>query len=284
MQNNFIQFRQQAIDWLNGNRDFDAGIRMLEQSGFKPGVVAKLKRHGVNGPEAPNRLKFLMRELIQAWAMPSEQIQDNTDPSTGLDISQSVEGHDENHSLKLVDAANLLKSGEKTYPENITAIISEYADAYKHRDVLHKQMTTMSEDNDEATMAVRAGLSDQIAELSDRMERLYPLYAKYQTDGQDPTDEDMRNLEQKDKEKQSKGNSETAPDYSSLSKDELQKLRKSVSTKIGRARNMLDFQQESKADTPNPMPGSPKKVKYETKIANLTAELKKIEYAIAALG
>ena len=47
---------------------------------------------------------------------------------------------------------------------------------------------------------------------------------------------------------------------------------------------MLDFQQESKADQPNPMPECPKRVKYETKIANLIKELEKIEYAIAALG
>ena len=67
-------------------------------------------------------------------------------------------------------------------------------------------------------------------------------------------------------------------------KEKLQKMRKSVATKILRARNMLEFQQESKADKPNPMPECPKRVKYETKIANLTEELEKIDYAIAALG
>ena len=64
MTNNFIKHRQAAIDWLNGKRDFDAGIKVLEESKFKPGVVAKLKRVGVNGPEAKARLVYLMRSLV----------------------------------------------------------------------------------------------------------------------------------------------------------------------------------------------------------------------------
>ena len=69
-----------------------------------------------------------------------------------------------------------------------------------------------------------------------------------------------------------------------VTKEELQKLRKSVATKIGRAKNMLEYQQETKAESPNPMPESPKRVKYETKIANLSRELEQIDYAIAKLG
>ena len=47
---------------------------------------------------------------------------------------------------------------------------------------------------------------------------------------------------------------------------------------------MLDFQTETKGKEPNPMPESPKRVKYETKVRNLTEELKDIDYQIAALG
>ncbi|MDO4755848.1 MAG: hypothetical protein Q4A54_05860, partial [Parabacteroides sp.] len=69
-----------------------------------------------------------------------------------------------------------------------------------------------------------------------------------------------------------------------LSKEELQKKRKSVATKISRAKNMLEFQQETKGATPDPMPESPKRLKYETKINNLSKELERIDYAIAKLG
>ncbi|MGM9862955.1 MAG: hypothetical protein ACI305_01660, partial [Lepagella sp.] len=70
MSNRFIAFRQRAIDWLNGKRDFSEGISILQESGFKPGVVNKLNRQGEGGPMAASRLMFLVRELVKAWAMP----------------------------------------------------------------------------------------------------------------------------------------------------------------------------------------------------------------------
>ena len=47
---------------------------------------------------------------------------------------------------------------------------------------------------------------------------------------------------------------------------------------------MLEFQTETKGKEPNPMPESPKRVKYQTKVENLTEELKEIDYQIAKLG
>lgn len=282
MQNHFIEYRQKAVDWLNGTRDFNEGIQILEESKFKPGVVAKLKKHGVNGPEVMSRLKFLMRELIQAWAMPDDALVDNVDPSTGLDAGSDTKDHTDAAAMKLVDAVKLLDSGEQTFPTNISAVIREYANAYKKRDALHKQLADMPEDNEEKTMQARAELSNQIAVLSDLMEKLYPLYEKYQTEGKDLSDEDMQALEAAEDEKKPKETPDV--DYSKFSKEELQKARKSVATKISRARNMLEYQQEAKADVANPMPDCPKKVKYENKIANLSSDIEKIDYAIAALG
>jgi hypothetical protein len=278
MSNRFIQFRQKAIDWLNSDRDFNAGITLLEESKFKPGVVAKLKRHGVNGPEATKRLKFLISELIKAWAMTDQEI---VEDAPALEIETQPEHTDQN-SLSLVDAYQVLESGEHQYPDTVSQLICRYADAYKQRDILHKKMADMPEDNEETTVAARKELSDQIAALSDEMEFLYPKYAAYSEKGVIPSEEDLILPSSDESKDTSKDAAEQ--DYSKMSKEELQKLRKSVATKIGRAKNMLEFQQESKADAPNPMPECPKRVKYQTKIDNLSEELKKIEYAIAALG
>lgn len=283
MSNRFIQFRQKAIDWLNSDRNFNTGIQLLEESKFKPGVVAKLKKHGENGPEAKKRLKFLVNELVKAWIMPEQALTDNA-PELGdftdTDLKKQ-EGHSDKDALSLVDAYKALSEQERQYPETVAQVIRRYADAYKQRDILHKKMADMPEDNDEATVSARKQLSDQIAALSDEMEFLYPKYIAFTENGEVPTEEELKQLvdKQEDVDK-----AKTEVDYSSLSKEELQKMRKSVATKILRARNMLEFQQESKADKPNPMPECPKRVKYETKIANLTEELEKIDYAIAALG
>ncbi len=283
MSNRFIQFRQKAIDWLNSDRNFNAGIQLLEESNFKPGVVAKLKKHGENGPEAKKRLKFLVNELVKAWSMPEQALVDNV-PELGDFTDAGIEkpeGHSDKDALSLVDAYKALSEQERQYPETVAQIIRRYADAYKQRDILHKKMADMPEDNDEATVSERKQLSDQIAVLSDEMDFLYPKYVAFIEQGEVPMEEELKQPvdNQEDVQKQ-----KTEMDYSSLSKEQLQKMRKSVATKILRARNMLDFQKESKADEPNPMPECPKRVKYETKIANLTEELEKIDYAVAALG
>lgn len=290
MTNNFIQHRQAAINWLNGKRDFDSGIKVLEESKFKPGVVAKLKRVGEKGPEAKARLVYLMRSLVQAWAMPEEVANDNIDPATGVDANEETTIYTDSSEAYINMAIEKLTVDPEAYPKRIASVIREYADAYKRRDILHKQLADLPEDNDEATVAKRKELSDEIKAKTELMERMYPLYEKFQSLNEDISEEDVQSLEQPTDDNESndeKDSSINEPGVGNLdgrTKEELQKIRKSVATKIGRAKNMLEYQQETKAETPNPMPESPKKVKYETKIANLTKELEQIDYAIAKLG
>lgn len=290
MTNNFIKHRQAAINWLNGKRDFDSGIKVLEESKFKPGVVAKLKRVGEKGPEAKARLVYLMRSLVQAWAMPEEVANDNIDPATGVDANEDTTIYTDSSEAYINMAIEKLTVDPEAYPKRIASVIREYADAYKRRDILHKQLADLPEDNDEATVAKRKELSDEIKAKTELMERMYPLYEKFQSLKEDISEEDIQSLEQPTDDNESndeKDSSINEPGVGNLdgrTKEELQKIRKSVATKIGRAKNMLEYQQETKAETPNPMPESPKKVKYETKIANLTKELEQIDYAIAKLG
>lgn len=290
MTNNFIKHRQAAINWLNGKRDFDSGIKVLEESKFKPGVVAKLKRIGEKGPEAKARLVYLMRSLVQAWAMPEEVANDNIDPATGVDANEETTIYTDSSEAYINMAIEKLTVDPEAYPKRIASVIREYADAYKRRDILHKQLADLPEDNDEATVAKRKELSDEIKAKTELMERMYPLYEKFQSLKEDISEEDIQSLEQPTDDNESndeKDSSINEPGVGNLdgrTKEELQKIRKSVATKIGRAKNMLEYQQETKAETPNPMPESPKKVKYETKIANLTKELEQIDYAIAKLG
>lgn len=290
MTNNFIKHRQAAIDWLNGKRDFDAGIKVLEESRFKPGVVAKLKRVGVNGPEAKARLVYLMRSLVQAWAMPEGEAADNTDPATGVDANEEMAIHTDSSDAYINMAIEKLTVDPEAFPKRIASVIREYADAYKKRDILHKQLADLPEDNGEETVAKRKELSNEIQAKTELMERMYPLYEKFLSLNEDITEEDIQSLEhstddtESTDEKDSSGSESGTGNLDGRTKEELQKLRKSVATKIGRAKNMLEYQQETKAESPNPMPESPKRVKYETKIANLSRELEQIDYAIAKLG
>lgn len=286
MQNQFIQHRQAAIDWLNSDRKFEAGISLLETSKFKPGTVQKLKRDGINGREAAARLVHLMRMLVQAWALPQAEAAADRD-DTGSNPADNPELHTDEQALKLVEAARMLESGkEVNLTSNVIYLVKTYSEAYKSRDIAHREMASLPDDNEPATVEKRKSLSDEIARYSTLMERLYPYYERYTQDGTDLTDDEVKKLQEfmNSEPADDEDNDENNTDLSAMSKEQLQALRKSVATKISRARNQLDFQQETKADTPNPMPDSPKRVKYEAKIAKLTPELERIDYAIAALG
>lgn len=291
MVNQFITHRQAAIKWLNGKRDFSAGISILETSKFKPGVVAKLKKVGEKGPEAKARLTYLMRSLVQAWAMSAEEAASDIDPATGVSASEEPTIYTDSSAAYIQMAAEQLTADPEAFPKNISSVIREYADAYKKRDILHKQLSSLPEDNDEATIAKRKALSDEIQKKSVLMEDLYPLYEKYLTQKQDISDDDLQSisataedsseLPRNDNPSSDNGSAQA---LDSLSKEDLQKMRKSIATKISRAKNMLEYQQETKAATPNPLPESPKRVKYEKKIQILTEELERIDYAIAQFG
>ena len=283
MSNRFIAFRQRAIDWLNGKRDFNEGISILKESGFKPGVVNKLSRQGVEGPMAASRLAYLMRELVKAWAMPEEQLQDNLDPQEGAPADAQPMLTDGTELKKIAETITEVLSENNPHPANISKSIRLYADAYKRRDMLHRKMAELPESNEETVMQERQKITEEIGRCTDLMERIYPLYSQYLQSGQDVTEEQVAEAEAADDEEEESDGEQTA-DYANLSIDELKKLRKSVATKMLRARNLIEYQQETKADKPNPLPPSPKRAKYEKKINRLSEELERIDYAIVNLG
>ncbi|MEG1861009.1 MAG: hypothetical protein RR206_04890 [Bacteroidaceae bacterium] len=289
MEQRFIQHRQSAIDWLNSERDFEKGISLLQRSGFKPSVVAKLTRHGATGPDARGRLKHLVRELIAAWALPSDALVPDTDGELGVIDGVDIETEtvtSDRHCETLAAAAEKLENvaDDYGYPHTVAEVIRHFAGAYKLRDRLHSRLAEMPEDNEEDTMAERKKIIEEIEKMSNLMDRLYPLYNHYTLTGEDVAPElfetAIRDVVQNriGLETSMTGKENYFPD-----KESLQTMRKSIATKILRARNMLEFQQETKAEHPNPMPECPKRVKYETKVANLTAELEKLDYQRAAL-
>lgn len=278
--NKFSQYRQRAIDWLNGKRDFNEGVRLLQDSGFKPGVVAKLRKHGENGPDAKARLLHLVRMLVQAWAMPGEQV-DDLDPDTGLDASMDAPTVTIDKELRLIDVIQKDDAGEIELPQNVATVVRKYAAAYRQRDALHKQLAELPEDNSEDTIKKREPILGEIDKCSALMERLYPLYERFQAGSiSDLSNEDLASLE----EESASPVEEKEVDLSDKTKDELMKIQKSIKTRIHRANCQLLYQQDSVADKENPLPPSPAREKYETKIRNLSAELEKVQYAIAKFG
>lgn len=278
-----FSYRQQAIDWLNSKRDFNEGILLMEATGFRPSVIAKLKKHGAKGPDAAHRMTRVIRLYIQVCSGGQDT---GEDFDTGINASvDNPEITSDATTVKIAEAAHLIEDGKMEVPESVASVVARYAEAYKRRDILHKQLAELPEDNSEDTMASRKALVEEIEECSNIMETLYPKYETYIQKGKEPELESLENSEESSKngdESSKDGERDNAEvPLEGKSKEELQKLRKSVAAKISKANNMLQYQQEKKGETPNPMPECPKRVKYETKIQKLSKELEAIEYAIA---
>lgn len=276
MKTEYIKHRDAAINWLNGERDFTQGIEVLRASGFRPIVVKVLARQGINAPSGKERLISIMRDLVDAWTSPETA---NEDTSLELGVVKGEElgsAHDVYSPGSIFEAYD---NAEKL-PTSISDIVKRYRRSYMLREQLHKQMAEVGEKNDEESVSLRKKLSDAIKVESDLQDKLYPLYAKYVETGELPSADEA--TEEPEKTKKRVDLESASDNLQSLSKEELQKVRKSIATKILRANNMLLYQQETKAEVENPIPENDlRRTKYESKIKRLSTRLEAIDKQIA---
>lgn len=273
--------RDEVIRWINGKRDFNAGMELLEREGFKPGVIRVLKKQGKNGPEVAERLLYQMRDFLKA-----NGVAEDTDPVLHVYEGKPAKTEIvEKKKVGIIKFDNLIKSKDETVaetPENVRRLVHKYSKLYKDRDKAFNKMKALPENNDEKTVKQRLALKSEIEECTDEMERLYPLYEQYFDKGEVPNEEDINPTVEV---KEDDDDGEDFSVHAGLTKKEAQKIKKSIKTKIIRANNMLEYRSESKKDKErNPMPEGPQRVKYETKVANLQKALEKVEYYIASFG
>lgn len=271
---NYLKNREKAMAWVNANvHDFEAGLAILKDAGFKPGVVSVLTRHGSGSHQSDERLMYHMRDFIRCYA--DQAAMEDTDFNIGVvegkEIQPDNQENDKIPSMFADDTEKKLQSG--FYPEPIAKIISRYREAYIERDRLRIEMANLPEINDDENVEKRRQISDKAKQLADEMDKLYPQYEAYITSGTIPAAypalEDEGNSVGTDK---------------STDKAELQKKRKSIATKILRAKNMLLYQKETKQEKENPLTDPKKVAKYQAKIDRLNQELNDIDMQIAALA
>lgn len=271
------QYRQAAADWLKGKKDYKEGLDILKKSGFKPGVVRRLESIG-ESDTARMHLKENIRLYIQFIGKEPE----DTDADLGVINGKQPEvlKQEETKNLSIDELAVHFELSSAA-PTGTSRAVIQYAKLYRLREKAHREMANVPETNDDEHVDARRKLSDTIDSCTSQMEKLYPVVKDYIDTKKVISNEELDALlnEQEDKEADKKD--ETSDEYDAQSKEELQKLLKSAKTKILRKKNLLEYQQETKADKPNPLPDCPKRVKYETEIAKLEKDVEALQYAIA---
>lgn len=274
---NYNEYRNLAIKWLKGKHDFNKGIEIMRKAGFKPVVVKVLARQGENAPCADQRLTYLMRDLIKAWAKTAN----NEDTSVDLGVENGQELGSGQIPEKVPNTIFEAAERVQDFPESIGQIITQYRDSYLKRDKLMKELAEVGEENDMESIEKRKELSDAIKAESDIQDKLYPKYARFLDSGELPSDDE----EESDEPVRRVNIEKEAGDLNEMSKEELQRLRKSLATKVIRAKNMLLYQQETAAEVENPIPEDDARfVKYTSKVARLAERIDEIDIAIAKLA
>ena len=280
----YFDARSQAMRWLAapvGKRNYAAGLLILSKSGYKPSVHALLLRKGEQ-PWTMEKLTSCLRDVIQLYYNPDDpRFEDTPDVDDLNDRDGKRQTIDEQTDMaKSSDTASF-----QSMPEVMQLVVKAYADAYKQRARLARQRTEIGEVNDATSIEKRKEIGSQMDQLTAYMDALAPLKEAYDRDGKVPGRDEFDSITasvQTAADSEAAKQPDAATDYKAMDTDKLRTRRKSLSDQITRKRNQLLYQSNSKQTVENPMPDSPKRVKLTKQVENLTAELSKVEYELAA--
>ena len=283
----YTKARQQAVNWLKKDphrRDFNEGLDILTRMNFQALTVKSLRMRG----DTPAARRILNERMHTAVAVrhPAPLTEHPSLPSLG-------EGQGVGSPSSLGEGS----AADSPLPPTVERVTILYADVYKRRDILHRQLRNVGDRNDQTSIERRKILQEDITRLSDLMDALFPLKDAYYTTGTIPTDEQIEqaiNTHSSSLKPIPSGGEggrltqsslrKKEEDFSDMSRQQLQKRRHNIKTQLTKKENLLRYQVERKAKKENPMPPCPKREKIAAQITMLKEKLYLIEIAIAKLG
>lgn len=268
-----ITLRQNAIDWLNSkSRNVEQALAILKQANYKPFVISIFEKNK-SRRDIPTKVLSEMRLYIRYCSNPNADnpIHDDEQP-----INNPEEKLEQNIDKLLAN----------DYPPIVKKLLEECSNLYKGRSIMHKQLKDVGESNDNDSIHERKRISAIIEASSRRMDTLWEAFEAYRSKGIVP--EESLFTEPFDPEKEEEDEIDTAEENNQSPTltlpndiDKLKKMSENWRTKISKAENRLEFQQDTRADKPNPMPEGAKRITQEKRIAKLKAEKEAIDLKIA---
>lgn len=289
MNDNYSESREKAIAWINSKkRDFTAGLAILQDSKYKPVAVSKVAKWGETNKFANDKLIALIYEYIGKWMRPEDPKHKDEQQDGEVDAFE--------FTPKLVEEVNGI-CDEQGYPTIVRHIVHAFYALHRKRASMHEQAAAL-EGNTPEVVLERQNLLSGVEAISARMDELWKAKTLYEVDGTPPGTElfevlpegeesfipaeDDTETIKKDTEAKQESTEFIVPPEADL--DELKKLKKNTTSKIVKAKNMLDYQKESKQPDPAPMPDGPKRAKQEKRVKQLTEFIEKIDYRIVELS
>ena len=286
MNDNYSESREKAIAWINSrNRDFTEGLAILQDSKFKPVAVSKVARWGEANKFAKDKLLTLIYEYIGKWIRPEDPKHNDEDPDETVAAFE--------FPTKLAEQVKAM-CDEQGYPVIIRHVVHAFYALHRNRAAMHEQAAAL-EGNTPEVVLERQNLLSGVEAISARLDELWKAKTLYEVDGTVPGADLFEVLPEGEEslitsvetlkeatEKTPESTDYIIPDEADL--EALKKLKKNTTSKLVKAKNMLDFQKESKQPELAPMPDGPKRAKQEKRVMQLTEFIEKIEYRIVELS
>lgn len=286
MNDNYSESREKAIAWINSrNRDFTEGLAILQDSKFKPVAVSKVARWGEANKFAKDKLLTLIYEYIGKWIRPEDPKHNDEDPDETVAAFE--------FPTKLAEEVKAI-CDEQGYPVIIRHVVHAFYALHRKRAAMHEQAAAL-EGNTPEVVLERQNLLSGVEAISARLDELWKAKTLYEVDGTVPGADLFEVLPEGEEslitsvetlkeatEKTPESTDYIIPDEADL--EALKKLKKNTTSKLVKAKNMLDFQKESKQPELAPMPDGPKRAKQEKRVMQLTEFIEKIEYRIVELS
>ena len=273
--NSTAEMRQEAIDWLNGKRDTEKGLEILEKSGYKPHVAAIFRQNRTR-KDIPGKVLIEIRNYLRYFATPNSEV--HKDELTEDEIAEQ---------LNVRVLTNIEKElANEEYPPIIKRLLTEFHGLYQQRSLLHKGLKEVGEGNDLKSTTDRKRILFVADAISRRMDELWKSMESYKTDGTLPAEELFATSFNPDKvvipeDDKTEGDKPKPELVLATDIDGLKKQSDNWRIKLAKAQNRLDYQGEKKADKPNQMPEGPKRITLLKRIDQLKAEKEIIDLALA---
>jgi hypothetical protein len=265
--------RELAIKWINSEkRDFNQGLKLMKKANYKPHVIEHIENWGISDNRAQRALNMEMRNYLRESRISAKRQDSGQKPSQDLS------------NTKDEFVGNLEKELQQEYPGIIKRVLTEFHSLYQQRSILHKELKSIGEKNDEKSVNERKGKLNIIDVCSLRMDTLWGIFEKYKTDGDLPEGSFFDNVLDLEKAVMT---GRQIPGYKDFvipdNMDELKKLKENLRIKISKAKFRLEYQSEKKEEKSNPMPDGPKRADLVKRIEEMEKQKEQIEYKIVEL-
>lgn len=241
--NNYLEKRKEAIQWLIDKGTYDAGVKILAEARYKPALSRNLRNKGLKD-YTQSKLVYEIEKFIKLW---------HEDKS-------NIEEEDDLIWMRSYEAQNEI---DKEIRQDIKGQYLNFRKLCDQRSILHKQLKNLGELNDINSITERKKISDQLKELVDTMDKKWA---------------DIEQIKNGVPIKDAKSNNDELPDDI----EELTRLKNNAASRITRIKNRLDYQNEKKGKTKNPMPTGEKRTQLEEKLAEEERLLDAIKYKLDA--